>query len=381
MAKTKAVKVNLSTKAAEVLATIREEQPKAWYFFRKKYGSKLKYEKTEEQMLDKALEEECDQFTDIDYWISPVGNRWMTYTQVQYYPKAKYALSFHYSFIYYETYASCGAFFPMYSPKQLSGSKVKKGGNPDGIILYTDHFFYQLSERTKIEYRSKELIRKFISERCENAMSADKDGEVIMKFKGGHGFGKELSLTPRFIECRTYLGDEQLNNKQKRMCEPVDQMWELIRDGMFIKDVAISTAYYQDYTPEQAAEEGLKKLEAIKKLGMERPMMFLAGIHLTYVRLIEDILHIHVDMKQSAVISHIVRDNSMELLKKWGNKDGRTFTEDQNTDFEADLLEVLVKCARQMKLKFVNRETMSQRLSEIRAEAMRVSEEYEKDAN
>ena len=196
-----------------------------------------------------------------------------------------------------------------------------------------------------------------------------------------YGFGKELSLTPRFIECRTYLGDEQLNNKQKRMCEPVDQMWELIRDGMFIKDVAISTAYYQDYTPEQAAEEGLKKLEAIKKLGMERPMMFLAGIHLTYVRLIEDILHIQVDMKQSAVISHIVRDNSMGLLKKWGNKDGRTFTEDQNKDFEADLLEVLVKCARQMKLKFVNRETMSQRLSEIRAEAMRVSEEYEKDAN
>ena len=49
MAKTKATKVNLSTKAAEVLATIREEQPKAWYFFRKKYGSKQKYEKFEDE--------------------------------------------------------------------------------------------------------------------------------------------------------------------------------------------------------------------------------------------------------------------------------------------------------------------------------------------
>lgn len=381
MAKTKAVKVNLSTKAADVLATIREEQPKAWYFFRKKYGSKLKYEKAEDQMLDKALEEECDQFTDIDYWISPVGNRWMTYTQVQYFPKAKYALAFHYSFIYYETYASCGAFFPMYSPKQTKDGKVKKNGVPDSIIRYTDHFFYQLSERTKTEYRSKELIRKFIAERCEHALTADEEGEVVLKFKGGHGFGKEIAKRPQFIDCRTYLGDEQLNNKQKRQCEPVDQLYELTRDGMFIRDVAIHTAYHQDYTPEQAAEEGLKKLEAIKKLGMERPMMFLAGIHLTYVRLIEDILHIQVDMKQSAVISHIVRDNSMGLLKKWGNKDGRTFTEEQNTEFEADLLEVLVKCARQMKLKFVNRETMSQRLSEIRAEAMRVSEEYEKDAN
>ena len=379
MTKTKAVKVNLSTKAADVLATIREEQPKAWYFFRKKYGSKLKYEEAEDQMLDKALEEKCDQFTDIDYYISPVGNRWMTYVQVQYFPKAHYAMAFHYTFIYYETYASCGAFFPMYSPKQTKSGVVKKNGVPDSIIRYTDHFFYQLSERTGIEYRSKELIRKFVSERCEHALTADEDGEVVLKFKGGHGFGKEISKRPQFIDCRTYLGDEQLNNSQKRMCEPVDQLYELTRDGMFIKDVAIHTAYHQDYTPKQAAEEGLKRLKAIQKLGMEKPMGVMMSVHLTFVRLLEDILGIKVSMQQSSVIAYIVGDNSLELMKKWGERDPETMALD-NDEFREELIVVLVKCARQMKLKRVNRDTITERLAEIHAESMRVCEEYKNEA-
>lgn len=379
MAKLKPVKVNLSTKPSEILATIHDESPKAWYFFRKKYGNKLKYEKMEDQMLDKALEEKRDQFTDIDYWISPVGNRWMTYTQVQYYPKAQYAQATHYSFIYYETYASCGAFFPLYSSKQCKDGKVKKNGKPDGIIRYTDHFFYQLSERTKIEYRSKELIRKFISERCEHALTSDEEGEVIMKFKGGHGFGKELSQKPRFIDCRTYLGDEQLNNKQKSKCEPVDMLYELTKDGMFMKDVAINTAIHQDYTAKEAAEEGLKKLSAMKKLGIDKPMMLIATIHLAYIRILEDLLHIEIDMKQSAVISHIVGECSIDIVNKWVDKDARSPEKDK--EFREDLIDVMAKCAKKMGLMFVNRWTISHHIDKIYAESMQVSDDYKKDAN
>ena len=373
MAKLKPVKVNLSTKSADVLATIREEQPKAWYYFRKKYGSKLKYEKAEDQMLDKALEEKCDQFTDIDYWISPVGNRWMTYVQVQYFPKAHYALAFHYSFIYYETFSSCGAFFPMYSPKQTKDGKVKKKGVPDSVIRYTDHFFYQMSERTKIEYRSKELIRKFISERCEHALTTDEDGEVVLKFKGGHGFGKEIAKRPQFIDCRTFLRDEELNNKQKRMCEPVDMLYELTKDGMFIKDVALNTAFYQDYTEEEAAKEGMKKLTAIKKLGMEKHMVMMAAIHMSFVRILEDILHIKLDMKQQAVISHVVGECGKDLVAKWVGQDASSPEKDK--EFQDDLIEVMVKCAKKLKLRFVNRESITKRMNEIREEAKQENKE------
>lgn len=155
MSKTKAVKVNLSTKTAEVIATMREEQPKSWYYFMKTFGGKRKYMKVEDAMLDKALEEEKDQLSDMNYYISPVGNRWISYTHVRYYPKAKYANAFHYSFIYYETYESCGAFFPMYSPKQTKGGVVKKGGKPDEMLLFTDHFFYRLSDRSKKKVQVK----------------------------------------------------------------------------------------------------------------------------------------------------------------------------------------------------------------------------------
>ena len=70
MAKIKAARVNLSTQAKDILETMREEMPKAYYFFRKNFGGKQKYLKHEDQMLDKALEEKNDQFTDIEYWMS-----------------------------------------------------------------------------------------------------------------------------------------------------------------------------------------------------------------------------------------------------------------------------------------------------------------------
>ena len=135
MPKEQAVRVNLSTKAKDILATMHEEKPKAYYYFRKKYGGKQKYLKLENQMLDKALEEKNDQFTDIDYWISKVGNRWMTYTQAEYFPRAMYANAFHYAFIYYETMASCGAFFPLYDPRKTKKGKVSEKAKIAGVIV------------------------------------------------------------------------------------------------------------------------------------------------------------------------------------------------------------------------------------------------------
>ena len=378
MAKKKPVRVNLSTPTADIIATMREEMPKAQYFFRKQFGGKQKYMKAEDKLLDKALAEERDQLTDMSYYISPVGNRWICYTHVVYYPRAKYAHAFLYSFIYYETMASCGAFFPSYSPHQRKDGLVKPKGQPDEVLIFTDHFFYQMSERTGIEYRSKDLIRKFISTKLEHAMTADEDGEIIAKFTGGHGFGKELEREPRRVEVRTYLTDEQLSNKQRRKCEAVDAMYELTKDGMFIKRVALHTAAQQDFTAEEAAEEGLRRLKAIKKLGMERSMTMLMGIHLGYIRILQDILHIEIDMNQSAVIAQIVGDNAEEIVKKWVNVDFST--DELNAAFDHDLIDCYCRCARAMKLKSVNRDTIAAAYKEIIADIQRVTREYAADA-
>lgn len=378
MTKKKPVRVKLSTPTADIIATMREEMPKAQYFFRKQFGGKQKYLKAEDALLDKALAEKRDQLTDMSYYISPVGNRWICYTHVVYYPRAKYAHAFRYSFIYYETLGSCGAFFPSYSPHQRKDGLVKPKGQPDEVIIFTSHFFYQMSERTGKEYRSKDLIREFISTKMEHAMSADEDGEIIAKFTGGHGFGKELEREPRRLEVRTYLTDKQLNNKQRRKCEVVDAMYELMKDGMFIKPVALHTAAQQDFTVKEAAEDGLRRLKAIKKLGMERPMTMLMGIHLGYIRILQNILHIEIDMNQSAVIAQIVGDNAEEIVKKWVDVDFST--DELNAAFEHDLIDCYCRCAREMKLKSVNRDTITTAYKDIIADTQRVTREYAVDA-
>lgn len=378
MAKKKPVRVNLSTPTDDIIATMREEMPKAQYFFRKQFGGKQKYLKAEDALLDKALAEERDQLTDMSYYISPVGNRWICYTHVVYYPRAKYAHAFRYSFIYYETMASCGAFFPSYSPRQTKDGLVKPKGQPDEVLIFTDHFFYQMSERTGKEYRSKDLIREFVTTRMENAMTADEDGDIIAKFTGGHGFGKELEREPRRLEVRTYLTDKQLNNKQRRKCEAVDALYELMKDGMFIKPVALNTAAQQDFTAKEVAEDGLRRLKAIKKLGMEQPMTMLMGIHLGYIRILQDILHIEIDMNQSAVIAQIVSNNAEEIVKKWVDVDFST--DELNADFERDLIDCYCRCAREMKLKSVNRDTITAAFKDIIADTKHVTREYAADA-
>lgn len=373
MAKLKPVRVNLSTQADEILATMREEMPSAYYMFRKNFGGKRKYLQHEAQMIDKALEEKEDQFTDIDFWISKVGNRWMTYTQAEYFPKALYANAFHYAFIYYETMASCGAFFPMYDPKNIKKGKVDKDARPDGVILYTDHFFYQMSERTKIEYRSKELIKKFVSTRLEHAMTIDEEsGDVIVKFKGGHGFGKLYSKSPQFVAIRTFLRDEELNAKQRKACEPVDTMYELVKDGIYIEDVATSTAILQDFTSEEAIKESEKKYEAAKKLGMEGAMLLLASLQLIFVRLLEDILHMELSMQQQALVGTLLFKRSEGFIKKWEPmmKNPKAY-KDSETELRKDIVDVCCKVAKDMKLKRVNRETINHRIDEICVESLK----------
>lgn len=351
--KRKPVRINLSTKTEDVIATMREEMPHASYYFRKKYGGNQKYLKYEDALLDKALAEEKDQLTDIEYYISPVGNRWMTYTHVMYFPRAKHAHAFHWSFVYYETIGSCGAFFPSYSAKQIKDGMVKKNGKPDEVIVFTSHFFFQLSERTKIEYRSKELIKKFISEKCENAMSIGDDGEVIAKLDSGHGFGKVMSRNPLRAEVRTYLNDQGLNKHQRERVKPVDDFYKLMKDGMFMKPVAIGTAINSLNDPEKAWKEGMEKLEVLKKFNLEREAIMIAAIHCAFVRVLEKLLHMELTMEQSAVIAHLVGDNAKDTVMKFGKIEHPT--EADNAALYEAMIDIYAKTAKQMHLKSVTR--------------------------
>jgi hypothetical protein len=145
---------------------------------------------------------------------------------------------------------------------------------------------------------------------------------------------------------------------------------------MYMSDVALCTVVHTLDTPEKAAEEGLKQMEAMKKLGMENHAQLMMGIHLGFVRLLDEILHRETSMKESAAIVYIETQCGIgELVMKYVD-----YTDDMESKFMADLINFYCKVAKKMKLKRVNRETITERIDAIMASSQEKAEEYAKES-
>lgn len=208
--------VNLSTDPADIVKTMTAEIGAARYHKRKAYGGTRKYELWKQQLHQQAVSQQKDQLSDMTEWISRAGNRWVMYSSEEYLPDVARSLPCHAAFIYYETYASCGAFFPMFP----EGSR-----KPNGTAIFTSHFFQRLSERAGIPYRSKAMIQEFISSNFMRSTSSQNKvgGEAYMRFRCGYGIGVVKQLDPFYvIEVRTFLTDEQLSPSQRRRLQLAD---------------------------------------------------------------------------------------------------------------------------------------------------------------
>ena len=372
----------------------------AWYQFRKTIGSTLQYQKHEDKLLDQALAEKQSLVSDTVEWISKVGNRWITYVHTEYFPHAMHALATHVSFIYYETYASCGAFFPLYPPTSAGKNGKQKKRQPDGIIIYTDHFFLQMSNRTGKKYRSKELIREFITTRDAHAMQMDDDGELVVRFIGGYGFGKWWEQDGiRVCQVRTYLnekGRDSLNKRQQRLVEKLNAYAVLFEDGMYNPDVARDTAlsasiarnpdvlerYRDEISPEimqqitnnpttelEYLKALSKRMDAIKTLGIEREMQFSMMLAMGYAGLMEKMLDMKLNEPQMAIISSYVGMESGEMVRKYARCDFSTATDAEEKEFEADFTKMSARIARRMKLRSMTEERIARFVGEIMAES------------
>lgn len=389
-------KINLKTQPADLLATMRAEVPVAWYHFRKQIGSSLQYQKHEDRLLDQALAERKSTVSDTVEWISKVGNRWITYVHTEYFPHAMHAMATHVSFIYYETYASCGAFFPMYPPPAVSRKGKAKKQEPDGIIIYTDHFFYQMSERTGKKYRSKELIREFITTRDCHAMQTDDDGELAVRFVGGYGFGKWWEQDGiRVCQVRTYLnekGRDSLNRRQQQLVEKLNAYAVLFEDGMYNPDVARDTALSASLASNPGVLEPIadkinpetlrqindnpttqsdylhslgRRMEAIKTLGMEREMQFGLSLAMGFAGTVEKMLNIKLNEPQMAIVASYVSQESAEMVRKYARRDFSEATDAEQREFMDDFAQMAARTARRMKLHSMTKERISQFIGDV----------------
>lgn len=395
----KPVKINLSTQPRELLATMCEELPVAWYHYRKQIGSSLQYQKHEDRLLDQALEEQRSLVSDIGEWISRVGNRWITYVHTEYFPQALHAVATHVSFIYYETYASCGAFFPLYAPPSAKSRGKQKKQVPTGIVIYTDHFFLQMSNRTGKKYRSRELIREFVTTRDAHAMQADDDGSLVVRFVGGYGFGKWWEENGiRVCQVRTYLnekGGDSLNRRQQRLVEKLNAYAVLLEDGMYNPDVArdaiVSAAITRrpdvlanisgkidvetmrkiaaNPTTQADYQRTLeKRLKAIKTLGMEQEYQFVTALTMGYIGLMEKMLGMEINEAQVAVIAPIVSMECGDMVEKYARRDMSQTTDAEQQEFNDDFIRMSARVALRMKLRSMTEERIRETVEKMKNE-------------
>lgn len=357
--------VNLSTDPKEIVKTMQLELPTVNYFFMKDYGGKRKFFEHEEKSLDKCLEEEKSIITDISEYISQKGNRWLSYRFFEYFPRAKYAQSWPTSFMYYETYGSCGAFFPIYHPTKKPNDKHQA---IDGVLIFTSHFFLRMSERTGKAYRSRELIQEFITTKQTHAAQADVDGDVIIKFQGGYGFGVLRSQSPCVMEIRTYLTDKQLSPKQKRKCEKIDAYAESIKDGAYLKEVSDNMLYLEADDPEQCRIQAEKSMELAKKLGVEKQFNMVGIAVQLFVGVMIDVLGMNADeisRKQMAVISSQICECFVDFAKKYANFNGLTSSEEEDKQYIDDWTVCAVRAAQKLNLRSMTREAIDKHFEKI----------------
>jgi len=392
----KPVKINLSTQPAELLDTMQEELPVAWYHYRKQIGSSLQYQKHEDRLLDQALQEQRSLVSDISEYISKVGNRWMTYVHTEYFPQALHAMATHVSFVYYETYASCGAFFPLYAPSSVKNRGKQKKQVPMGIVIYTDHFFLQMSNRTGKKYRSKELIREFVTTRDAHAMQADDDGSLVVRFVGGYGFGKWWEQDGiRVCQVRTYLnekGGDSLNRRQQRLVEKLNAYAVLFEGGMYnpdvMRDSAVSAAIAlqpdvltpisdkidaetmqhiisNPTTPADYQRTLEKRLKAIKTLGLDREMQFSMSLAMGYAGLMQKMLDMELNEAQVAVVASYVSMECGDMVEKYARRDMSQATDAEQQEFNDDFISMSARIARRMHLRSMTEERIRETVNGI----------------
>lgn len=350
--------INLSTDPKEILKTMQLELPTVKYFFKKDFGGNRKFLAYEDKSLDKCLKEEKSSITDISEYISQKGNRWMSYSFFEYFPLAKYAQAWPMSFIYYETYGSCGAFFPIFSQTKKHGSYDKL----DGVIIFTSHFFLRMSERTGKAYRSRELIQEFITTKQTHAHQVDEDGDVIVKFLGGYGFGVLKSQSPCVMEIRTYLTDKQLTPKQKRKCEMINAYAETIKDGAYLKKVADNMSYLMADDKEKCLKQHAKNLKLAKKLGVGKEYeVIMISIEL-FLCAMAGILGLDLKEMKPIQLVHIgneVQEYFIDFARKYANFDGNKASDEENEMYIKDWTECAVKAAKKLKLRSMTREAIA----------------------
>ena len=216
--------ITVTSPTEQILKELNEEESKAIYWMKKQFHGERGYDRMQDELLAKAMDEHKDQKTDTYDYISPRGNRWMAFVYCRYYKDINYAHTVPVAFCYYETYGSVGAFM-------LYRWQYDQKANHTCAVLFTDHFFLRFCQRLGIEMRSRWMVQRFLEVIPGMTISTSEDLDtqgrvkVDCRLPGSIGRGI-LRKDGQLMEIRTYLTDKELSRKQlretKRLREAAD---------------------------------------------------------------------------------------------------------------------------------------------------------------
>jgi GMP synthase PP-ATPase subunit len=105
-------------------------------------------------------------------------------------------------------------------------------------------------------------------------------------------------------------------------------------------------------------------------------MALLASIQMTYMTILEDVLHLKMSIQQCTLVGHTVAYNSTDFIKKWAEIEDANGRDDE---FKKDMVDVFCKAAKEMKLKRLDRDTITRQLDKMIEEGKKAKSDNNQD--
>lgn len=216
--------INLNTPSGELWNTLSEEHEKAKYWMIKQFGGEKRYEAMRDKLLSRCVYKQCSLASDVVYYTSRSGNRWICFENVTFYPDTLASNSMPTCFCFYETASSLGIFMPGFDAQSEMNC----------VLIITPHFFQRYAERMGIEGDKMQLLLKFVTSSCSYTISpldTDDNGleKIVVRTSNdwtGHGIRR--SGDKNVYEVRTILTDAQLSKAQTAQTERVRNLREVM---------------------------------------------------------------------------------------------------------------------------------------------------------
>lgn len=209
--------ITLNSTPAQICKELEEDEKRANYWFIKQHHGEKGYTKWRTEQCRKLwYSTDRELFSDPVEYHSPNGNRWLSYEHTSKDGEGG-CYTFNYCVMYYETIGSIGAYCCTNIEDQVTEEELP------GCIHYTSHFFQRFAERMGLEYRSRNMMLRFL-QLAHNHIIREmptregyKDKEIVMRYPASYAFGTQRIVDGyQIITVRTFMPVTMLTPAKKR---------------------------------------------------------------------------------------------------------------------------------------------------------------------